>query len=247
MKHTPITAPRLGSIFSALVATATLALMLLPQAAAAHSLKELENELSGRDKYFQPVNQVAPDFTLIDASGRTVNLADFRGKVVVLNFIYTNCGDVCPLHSQLIAQLQSLINISPMKDDVAFISVTTDPSNDQGAVLTAYGEAQGLDPSNWTFLTSPADQSEDTTRKVAKTYGLEFTEADGVQMHGLVTHVIDREGHLRGRFHGLGFEPVSLVTFANALVNDVHQSGESSEDDPDGPLSWISNLLGGSK
>lgn len=213
--------------------------------ALAHSLKELEQELSGHDKYFQPVDQPAPDFALVDASGSSVTLAGFRDKVVVLNFIYASCGDVCPLHSQMIVRLQSLINISPMKDQVAFISITTDPGNDQGTVLTQYGEAQGLDPVNWTFLTSPPDQPEDTTRKVALAYGLKFTEVDGVQMHGVVTHVIDREGNLRGRFHGLGFDPVSLVTFANALVNDVHEPDEAAHAKPADPWSWVSGLFGG--
>jgi protein SCO1 len=228
-------------------ATALMAALLpiLVMPVAAHSLEELESQLADRDKYFQLVNQPAPAFTLIDAAGREVALADYRGKVVILNFIYASCGDICPLHSQLIVQLQSMINISPMKDRVAFISITTDPSHDRGGVLTEYGEAQGLDPVNWTFLTSPADQPEDTTRKVAKGYGLEFTEVDAMQMHGLVTHVIDREGNLRARFHGLNFEALSLVTFANALGDDGYSQGhvEPAQD----PWSWISNLLGGQR
>lgn len=217
--------------------------LLLATPVAAHSLEELETQLSSRDKYFQPVDQPAPEFTLVDAADRTVNLADFRGKIIVLNFIYTSCGDVCPLHSQLIARLQSMINISPMKNQVAFISITTDPSHDRGKVLTEYGEAQGLDPVNWTFLTSPADQPEDATRKVAQAYGLEFTEVDGVQMHGLVTHVIDREGQLKGRFHGLAFEAVSLVTFANALANDHH----GAEPEDQSIWSWFGSFFSGGK
>ncbi|MBW4656937.1 MAG: SCO family protein [Kaiparowitsia implicata GSE-PSE-MK54-09C] len=218
-------------------------LPLLVTPAGAHSIEELESQLLGRDKYFQPMDQPAPAFSLIDSADREVDLADYRGKVVILNFIYASCGDVCPLHSQLIAQLQSMINISPMKGRVAFISITTDPSHDRGRLLTEYGEAQGLDLVNWTFLTSPADQPEDTTRKVAKAYGLEFTEVDAMQMHGLVTHVVDREGKLRGRFHGLNFEALSLVTFANALANDTYAQGHSEPDQD--PWSWITNLFGG--
>ena len=239
MKHATPSVVRRGAY--ALVSL--LALAALPQSAGAHSLAELETQLSGRDKYFQPVDQSAPDFTLVDANGREVSLVDFGGKVVVLNFIYTTCGDVCPLHSQVIAQLQSMTNISPMKDQTVFVSVTTDPSHDQGSILTEYGEAQGLDPANWIFLTSSATAPADTTRKVAKAYGLEFTEVDGMQMHGLVTHVIDREGKLRGRFHGLNFEATSLVTFANALANDVHKPGEDKS--PEDVWSWFTKLFGG--
>lgn len=247
MKHHQVPTWRLlgRQLPFALVLTAIGIAAALATPAAAHSLKDLEQQLAAGDKYFQPVHQPAPEFDLVDAAGRAVRLSDLRGRVVVLNFIYTNCDDVCPLHSQLIVQLQSMINISPMKDRVAFVSITTDPSHDHGAVLTEYGEAQGLSPVNWTFLTSTAEQPEDTTRKVAKAYGLEFTDVDGMQMHGLVTHVIDREGKLRGRFHGLNFEALSLVTFTNALANDTHDLGDHSDEPANDTWSWVTNLFGG--
>ncbi|MGH6796917.1 MAG: hypothetical protein ACREDI_00840 [Roseiarcus sp.] len=41
--------------------------------------------------------------------------SDFRGKVVVLNFVYTNCADERPLHAERIARIQSMVNLTPMK------------------------------------------------------------------------------------------------------------------------------------
>ena len=65
-----------------------------------------------------------------------------------------------------------------------------------------------------------AREFEDSTRKVAEAYGLQFRpDKDGMQMHGLVTFVIDQDGRQRARFHGLKFEPVNLMVFANALTN----------------------------
>lgn len=64
--------------------------------APAHSLKSLEEQLHKREKYFQAFNKEAPVFALRDAAGRTNSSSDLRGKVVVLNFVYTNCPDVCP-------------------------------------------------------------------------------------------------------------------------------------------------------
>ena len=55
----------------------------LASPAQAHSLEELERDLSGREKYFQPVDQPAPTFTLEDAAGQPVSLGDLRGKVVI--------------------------------------------------------------------------------------------------------------------------------------------------------------------
>jgi len=196
------------------------ALALTP--AAAHSLKELETELGSREQYFQPIDKDAPQFTLQDAEGRPVALADFHGKVVALHFIYTHCPDVCPLHLDRIAEIQSMVNQSPMKDQVQFITITTDPSRDRGNVLIDYGRLHGADASNWVFLTTKPDQAEDTTRKLAAEFGHKFEKAeDGYQIHGIVTHVIDKEGRWRANFHGLKFEPTSLVVFMNALVNDI--------------------------
>jgi protein SCO1/2 len=218
------------------VATAlgmTLSVLALAPAAA-HSLKELEAELGSREQYFQPIDKDAPQFMLQDAEGRPVALADFRGKVVALHFIYANCPDVCPLHLDRIAEIQSMVNQSPMKDQAQFITITTDPSRDRGNVLTDYGRVHGADASNWVFLTTKPDQAEDTTRKLAERFGHKFEKtADGYQIHGIVTHVIDKEGHWRANFHGLKFEPTNLVVFMNALVNDIAKPHQEP-----GPTLW---------
>lgn len=196
----------------------------LTATARAHSLKDIESQLGSREKYFQAIDREAPDFTLKNADGRVVRLADFKGKVVVLHFIYTNCPDVCPLHAERIAEIQQMINTTPMRDQVQFISITTDPENDTGNVLRAYGLAHGLEQTNWMFLTSGPER-ETETRTLAERFGHKFTKTkDGYQIHGVVTHVIDREGRRRANFHGLKFNPTNLVLYVNALVNDVHTS-----------------------
>lgn len=209
---------------------ATLIVLIAP--AAAHSLEEVDQDLRGKEKYFQAEDSDAPGFSLVDAGGRTLSLSGLRGKVVVLNFVYTNCPDVCPLHAERIAEIQKMINQTPMKEMVEFVTITTDPKRDTGPVLSDYGNAHGLDPANWVFLTSAADWPEDTTRKIAEAYGLKFTEGeDGMQMHGIVTHVIDQDGKLRARFHGLKFEPVNLVVFVNALTNRTQKPHPHPEPD----------------
>ncbi len=174
------------SMLSAVLVTA------LAAPAFSHSLQELEQEIIQSEKYFQPEDKEAPNFTLQDADGKPVSLSDFKGKVVVLHFIYTNCPDFCPLHAEKLAEIQKMVNISPMKAMVQFISVTTDPSRDKGQVLKDFGVNHGLDPVNWIFLTAAKDAPEDSTRKLSSSYGVEFKPAaDGDQMHGVVTMVID--------------------------------------------------------
>ena len=118
-----------------------------------------------------------------------------------------------------------------MKDLVAFVTISTDRARDHGQPLSDYGKAHGLDATNWVFLTAGPDQPEDTTRKLAKAYGLEFTpDGDGIEIHGIVTHVIDQGGRLRARFHGLDFESTNLILFVNALTN--HLQDHHDDDEP---------------
>lgn len=209
--------------------------------ALAHSPEDVQGILGDKERYFQAIEKPAPDFTLRSADARTIKLADFRGKVVVLHFIYTSCPDVCPLHAERIAEIQTLVNQTPMKDRVQFITITTDPLRDTPDVLRAYGPAHGLDPVNWLFLTTTPDQSEDATRKLAEAFGHKFTkEEDGYQMHSIVTHVIDREGLWRGNFYSLKFRPVNMVVFINALVNDVHPESKEEEG---GFWGWLKALF----
>jgi protein SCO1/2 len=208
-----------------LVAVATLA-----TAAGAHSLEELQDKLFKDEKYYQKLDKPAPNFTLGDADRKVYRLADFRGKVVVLHFIYASCPDVCPLHADRIAEIQKMINQTPMKERVQFISISTDPEHDTPEILRGYGPAHGLDDSNWIFLTALPDQPKDVTRKLVEAYGHGFTRTDSGQlMHGVVTHVIDKEGRLRGNFHGLDFADVNLVMLVNALTNDIQRPHHQPE------------------
>ncbi len=207
-------------VFGALLSAVLFVLTFTVPASAHHSGTNLDEVMGDKEKYFQAIDKAAPPFELAGAEGRPVRLRDFRDKIVVLHFIYASCPDVCPLHAEKIAEIQDLIKLTPMKDMVQFITITTDPANDMPEIMKGYGPAHGLDPSNWIFLTRQPDQPEDVTRKLASAYGLEFTKTeDGMQMHGVVTHVIDRGGRLAAKFHGLRFEPVNMVLYINGLTN----------------------------
>ncbi|MDX8450715.1 SCO family protein [Mesorhizobium captivum] len=209
--------------------------------ARAHSLDDIDAMLQSDEKYFQQIDKPMPDFTLSAADGRVVRPADLAGKVVVLHFIYTSCPDVCPLHAEKVAEVQKMVNSTPMKDRVVFISITTDPRKDTPDVLKAYGPTHGLDPVNWLFLTTVPDQPEDATRELAEAFGHKFTlTGDGYQMHGIVTHVIDSEGRWRANFHGLNFQPINLVTFVNALTNNIERPHHEQDE---GWMAKLKNLL----
>lgn len=213
----------------------------IPYIAEAHHPGAAIDEFMGsKEKYFEIVDQpTAPSFELVDAGGNVVKLSDFSEKIVVLNFAYASCPDVCPLHAEMISSVQAMINGSPMKDAIQFLTVTTDPINDTSGVLREYGPDHGIDPVNWRFLTSGTEQPDDMTRSLADAYGLKFSSTDdGLQMHAVVTHIIDRNGRFAAKFHGLRFEPVNLVLYLNGLMNNWRTPNEPAA------ASWWEQLKG---
>lgn len=91
-----------------------------------------------------------PPFSLIERSGRRVELSDLTGKVWVANFIYTHCPDTCPLQSAEMVKVQA--DFAEEKD-LRLISITVDPERDTVLVLSQYAKRYGADPERWLFLT----------------------------------------------------------------------------------------------
>jgi protein SCO1/2 len=85
---------------------------------------------------------LAPAFTLNDQFGKPVSLADYRGKAVLLTFLYVDCPDVCPLIS---AALRSTLDrLGPASEKVQVIAISVDPIGDTPKAVRAYLSARGM-------------------------------------------------------------------------------------------------------
>jgi len=93
--------------------------------------------------------RLAADFSLVDQHGATFRMADTRGKVVLMAFIYTNCSDVCPFAALKMKEVYGLLGKDAGK--VEFVAVTTDPPRDRPDRTAAYSKAIGM-YSTWHFL-----------------------------------------------------------------------------------------------
>jgi protein SCO1/2 len=156
---------------------------------------------------FPVIGRTAPDFSLTDHQGRRIQLGQFRGRLVLLNFIYTNCADVCPITTATLTRVQrGLISRGWWAREVVFVTVTTDPARDTSAVLATYAKRYQADARGWHFLTG--DPS--TLGKVYRAYGITVTPRGAAQEHDLPTFVIDRKGVVLGAY-GLGFESDAVL------------------------------------
>ena len=135
------------------------------------------------------------DFSLLDPDGKVRTLADFKGKVVVMFFGYTQCPDICPTTLTEMQQVMTLLG--PQSDKVQVLFVTVDPERDTAEILKQYVPA--FDPR---FLgLRPADEA--ALEKVTKDFKIYYKKVPGAKPgsytmdHTAGSYAFDPEGRLR--------------------------------------------------
>jgi len=137
----------------------------------------------------------APDFTVVDTAGKPVRLSDYRGRTVLLAFIFTTCPGVCPLISKQMEYLQRELKAAGLFGRQAvMLSMTIDPETDTAAALAEYAKQYGADAAGWRFVR----ESEDKTKPVLKAYN-EWTKKlpKGELDHPARVYLIDPRGNIR--------------------------------------------------
>lgn len=141
---------------------------------------------------YDPV-EPAPDFSLFDTSGQLVQLSDFRGKIVMLFFGYTNCPLACPTTLSIWKQVHQSLGADA--NDVRFVLISVDPERD-----TAEKLEQHLTIFNSDFIGLRGDMID--TESIAQAYNV-YIEYEDVGSaagylihHTALTYVIDKEGQL---------------------------------------------------
>jgi protein SCO1/2 len=153
-----------------------------------------EPQLTVAPRRLEPGEPVT-DFTMTMQDGRQVSLAELRGKVVVLTFIYTRCPlpDFCPLMDRKFASLAAAIEPFPERAaHVRLISLSFDPEHDTPEVLAKHAQTQGARPPLWSFAVATHDQ----LAKIAPALGLTYGPMAQEIMHNLSTAIIGPEGKL---------------------------------------------------
>jgi protein SCO1 len=163
-----------------------------------------------------PVIGPAPPFTLISQDNKPVSLADFRGKVVAVSFIYTSCPDICSLLTQKMVDVQDALG-KKFGAKIAFISISFDPERDTPEVLKDYAQFWGAKPEGWSFLTGSLEAVRDVTRR----YGVFFgKKEDGSVEHSQLTTLVDAEGQMRVQYLGARFDPEEFRRDLLSLVGE---------------------------
>jgi protein SCO1/2 len=157
----------------------------------------------------------APDFALVDQHGEQVTLAEFRGKAVLLDFIFTRCSGPCPILTSSHVTLQRRLS-SKIAERTQFLSISLDPEHDTPAELLSYARARGANLDSWAFLTGEIE----TVRETVQSYHVGWTrDPDTTLNHLVVTFLIDPEGRIAKRYLGLEHGTDELVSDIEELVS----------------------------
>ena len=161
----------------------------------------------------QPGDAV-PDFTLVNQSGAKIHLGQFRGKPLLLTFIYTRCPfpDYCLRMSHNFAQVMQDLQKDPGAfADAQLLSISIDPEHDKPAALRSYGQSYvgSLDPKfqHWQFASGSPEQ----VRKAADFFGLAYNSKDGQIVHNLSTALIGPDGKVVKFYSGNGWKPEEVA------------------------------------
>lgn len=159
-------------------------------------------------------SEMAPDFSLVDQDGRPRTLSEWRGRPVLLDFVYTQCSGPCSLVTGLHVDVQRALPPAA-RDAVRFVSVSLDPANDTPIALGRYAKARGADLSGWSFLTGPPDRIE----ALLSQYGVgSIRRGNGQVEHNVVAFLIDPAGRIAKRYLGLKQDPAAIARDLAALA-----------------------------
>jgi protein SCO1/2 len=149
---------------------------------------------------YTPINKTdcLPSIVLTDQHDKPVVLSSFKGKPVLVNFIYTSCPGPCLTETQHMAKVADRIS-KELGSKVVMLTITVDPEHDGPRQLLAYTRSQDAERPGWYFLTGAPG----TIDKVLSNFKLiRQREADGSVMHIVGVFLLGPDGRVVREYNG---------------------------------------------
>jgi len=201
-------ASRLSVITFAILTIIVVTVIQQQQSATTGNGSTLPSGLQGLDLG----KQAAPNFQLTDQSGQQISLAQFKGKPVVLTFLYTHCPDVCPLTAERLHS--TLLKMGSDAKKVGILAVSTDPMRDDQAAALKFTHEHNMQD-YWHFLIGTQAQ----LSSVRSNYGVYAQQQQMIVNHSFAIFVIDKQGNERA-FIGQDFSPDQLASYLETLAHE---------------------------
>ena len=157
------------------------------------------------------------DYTFLDRSGRTVRLADYRGKPLVISMIYTHCPFVCATTTRSLSALKASQDALGA-DNFGVLTVGFDTENDTPEAMDDFAKRMGVNLPKWEFVSSDAE----TIEKLSQDLGFVYvpTEEGGFN-HITQTTFVDAQGKVYRQVYGEEFENKSLLEPLMEMIYNI--------------------------
>jgi protein SCO1 len=168
------------------------------------------------------IGHVPGDYVLRDRQGRVISLSSYRGKPLLVNFIYTSCFHICPNGSRALFAAVRAMRDRFGHDQFNVISIGFNQPEDSPQALAVFATQQRIDDRNWEFLSPRAED----VAALSADYGFRFTATPAGFDHTLQVTILDGEGRIYRQVYGDGFsaaalgEPIKQL-IAGTLVSDT--------------------------
>ncbi len=151
----------------------------------------------------------------VDQNGNKVVIKDFFGKVLILNFIFTQCSNVCPLQTDALRRVQTALKNHSNYKDLVFLSISIDPETDTPSRLKQFSKDFHVDESNWYFLTA----KQTVVNQFIEDFGVgvKKTKNDSLD-HRPSINLIDQQGRLIQQYSGNPVDVDRLTTEISAFL-----------------------------
>jgi protein SCO1/2 len=166
--------------------------------------------------------ETVPDFVFTNQDGKRISLKQYRGKTLLITFIYTRCPfpDFCPRVSSNFAEIYKQLATNSSGADTHLLSISFDPEHDTPKVLRDYGfsVAHTREPalfSRWEFAAPSADD----LPRIADFFALTVKPEGGLITHNLSTAVIGPDGKIVNWYHGSDWQVSDLIKDATLARN----------------------------
>ena len=162
-----------------------------------------------------------PNFTLRNQDNREIHIQGYRGRTLLLTFVYTRCPvpDYCTLMSNNFAQIdRALSQDAGLYAKTHLLSISIDPTYDTPQVLRSYGAAhteryQNETFAHWEFAGGTAEQ----VKKIAEYFGLTYLPEKDQIIHGLRTVIVSPDGKVAKIYTGNEWKPEEVVEAIHSL------------------------------
>lgn len=161
-------------------------------------------------------NQV-PDGLLRDVRERPVSLSSFRGKPLLVSFIYTGCFQICPTQTRALHEAVKGMDVVFGDHQFNVVSIGFNQPFDSPTAMRAFAAQQRIDYPNWHFLSPPPSVVDDFTRA----FGFSYRATPAGFDHLLGVTVVDADGQIREQVYGDRLNAAALGEPLRKLLRDA--------------------------